>query len=201
MDAVFLLCACREIKRHGSLRSEAAAEGDSNPKYVVGVKLEVVGDVVPMGFGTYEEAPPDRVANAHSSVKKKMVAVKSIVAATGWDGAPTELIVEDQGLAADAGHEIAAGFARQLARKNAVDVIEDRAIRLKVVVVRLMVAKRPFHIQPEVIVENVFGAGARINATLYGWGQKSHGCRGILRRPESVAADSDIHFLGTSKSD
>lgn len=200
MDAAFFVTQTGRIRRSGLVRSETAPHRDPNPKYIVGVKFEVVRDVVPVSFGADKEAPPDSVADAYSRMKKEMVAVESTVAAASRYCAAAELIVKNQGLAADPGHEIAARLTRQLASKHSIDVVENWAIRLEVVVVGLVVPERALDIQPEMIIKNVFGAGAGIHPALYGWRQKSNGRCRILRRPKSVAADSDVHLLSTCEA-
>ena len=80
---------------------------------------------------------------------------------------------------------------------NTVCVVEDRSIRLEVVVVSLVVAERSFGEDTEMIRQDIFDARAGIHPALFSRRKKSDRGGGIFGRPNGTAANCNVHCLRT----
>lgn len=176
-------------------RAEGVSDRSADAKHVIGMKLEVVGNEIPVSLRPNENASPHAVPNAYAGVNQKMRAIEMGAATSGGNGAAIELVIEDQRLATDARHEIASGLFGQPRRVYAVNVVQNRPVGLKVVIEGVAIAERALGKNSEMIVGYVLHAETGIGSPFFGWRQESDrgGC--VLGRPECVAADSDVDLL------
>lgn len=56
--------------------AKSVADGSAHPKYVIGVEIGVVYDVVEVSFGAHKVVPPRGVADADAKVKEELIVVK-----------------------------------------------------------------------------------------------------------------------------
>ncbi len=159
------------------------------------MKLEVVGNEIPVSLRPDENPSPYAIPDANPGVNQEVGAVEMSAATAGGDCTAIKLVVENQCLPANARHKIAPGFFSQPGCVDAIDVVQDRAIGLEVVVDRVAVAEGPLGQYPEMIVRNVLDAETGIGSSFFRRRQKSYGSGWVLRGPECVAANGDIDFL------
>ena len=181
------------------LRAEGVADRGSDAEDVIGVELEVVGDVVVMGFGAHEESLPDVIAHAYTGMHQEMrvVDVGSAAAGVGAVGLP----VEEQSLAADSSHEIGANFWSHPAGIHSVDVVESRAEVLGSVVEALLRSECTLNVDPQPLFREVLQAGAGEDSTFFRGRKEGLRRREGLGRPERAATDGEIDLLGRGEGD
>jgi len=125
----------------GKLKTLSDGESDrgSQPQNVAGVELVVVDDPVVVRLRTDEEILQEVVAQAAPDVKQQMGAVNRDRA--GGAAASPELVVEDQGLGANAGHDITFGLVGKIMGVDAIHIVKNGAETLKAVVEPFVVAE------------------------------------------------------------
>ncbi len=121
------------------------SEGDSDAKDVIGMELHVVDYVIPVGLRTREEISPEVIFHVGPGVHEEVCTVDVDLAAV--DRARSKFVVEQNGLSANARHEIAARPLVEAGCIDGVHVVEKRSVRLKGVIDSLLVAKGKFGIQ------------------------------------------------------
>ena len=104
------------------------ADGASEAEDMVGVKFEIVGNEIVMGFGADKECPPEVIADSDSSMNEEMGAI-NVSAATGHEAAICGVVEQDR-LTANPRHEVGPGFSRYVIGIDDIRVIQDRAIVL-----------------------------------------------------------------------
>ena len=121
------------------------SDGDSDAKDVIGMELHVVDYVIPVGLRTREEISPEVIFHVGPGVQEEVCTVDVDLAAV--DRARSKFVVEQNGLSANARHEIAARPRVEAGCIDGVHVVEKRSVRLKGVIDSLLVAKGKFGIQ------------------------------------------------------
>src|SRR5579862_2083591 len=117
-----------------------------------------------------------------------MSGVKKSAATAGGECTAIIGVVEQKGLAANASHEIARSFARQVHRIDAVNVIDDRTIRLESRVKTLMVAERCLGVDSEMIRQTILDEDARINSARFSRRYKALRRGDVFRRIKTAGA-------------
>ena len=160
-----------------------------------------------MSFGANEEAAPDVVANAASDVREEVGGAEVGETSVGVDGIATAgltvgtgLIVESGANATDSGHEFGVCFGRNAGDEDGIGVEENGAISLKAVVEAFLGADGDFGVEPEILVENVIGADAGIEAGFFRRRQVGLGGAGVLGGERGASSDGDVNLLSGSKS-
>ena len=121
------------------------SEGDSDAKDVIGVELNVVDYVIPVGLRTREEISPEIIFHSGTGVREEVRTVDVDLAAV--DRATSKFVVEQNGLTANASHKIAARPLIEAGCINGVHVVEEGPVRLKGVIDGFLVAKGKFGVE------------------------------------------------------
>lgn len=102
------------------MRAEHVSDRCSYTDDVIRVKFIIIRDDVPINLGANKIFLPERITHARAEVDQKMSGIKKSAAATGGKSTSAIGVVEQDGLASDAGHEVARSLARQMCRVDAV---------------------------------------------------------------------------------
>lgn len=181
------------------LRAEGVADRSADAEDVIGVELEIVGNVVVMCFRTHEESLPDVIAHSYTGMHQEMRVVDIGGAAAGVGA--VGLSVEEESFAAGSGHEISANFRSHPARIHCVDVVESWAEVLGSVVEALLRPECTFNIDAQPLFCEVLQAAAGEDSTFFRGRKKGLRCGEGLGRPKCAATDGEINLLGTSNGD
>src|SRR5271165_2208238 len=158
------------------------------------MKFVVVVDVVVIGFGAHKDIAPEVVAEVAAEVQQQMVVIYIGAAAAGRVTG-SELAIKNKGFATHAGHQIRAHFFRKRWRVHGIYVVKHRTEVLVVVVRSLAISERPFHVNSEMIVQNILNAGARVDASVFTRRQKVYGGCAVPGGEERAASDREVELL------
>jgi hypothetical protein len=177
------------------------ADGSSDAEDMIGMEFEVVGDDVPVHFGTNEEISPDVVAYAGAGMEQEVSAVDVSAAAAGREAATAGGVVEQQSLGADSGHEVARSLLSEMGGGvHRIQVIQDGTIGLQAVVETLMVAKGTFGSEAEMLLIGVLNEDTGIVPALLRRRQIADRSSGVFERPEGVASGAKIKLLRVNEA-
>ena len=173
------------------------ADGAPDAKDVVGVKFEIVGDEVVMGFGADKECSPEVVADTNSRMHKEVGAV-DVGAAAGSVSAIGGVVKQDR-LATNPGHEVGTRLCRQAIGIDDIRVVQDRTIVLVPVVQTFFCAHCAFDIDSPTALGKVLQTGAGVGPTRFGRGNEGLGGRQGFGRPQGAAVEAEIDLLGMAE--
>jgi len=143
-------------------RSEAVADGCRGAANVVGIELRVVGNYIKVDFGTQKEASPEIVADAAADVGHEVIGVDVSGAGKIRGVADAEMVVENYGFKAHAGHKLGFGFFARGNHVEGVRVGENGTEILIAVVETLLGSDRDFQVDAQAVVlleQNIAGEG------------------------------------------
>jgi hypothetical protein len=175
--------------------AERVSHRGSNAEDIARVKLEIVGDEIPMRFGANKIVVPKVIAQIRSGMQQEVSAVHVGNTTLGKCSARVELSIKQQGLAADAAHEIRTELFAQARSKHGVGVIKNGPVRLVVVVEGFVVTEGAFHVETDVIGQNILKAGTGINAALFRWRNEAGQSGRVLGRPQRAAPHGEVQLL------
>lgn len=181
------------------LGTERISERPPHAQHIVGVKFNVIYDVVEVCLGPDKEMSPHPVADVASKINEKMIAVKSDAATCG-ETAIAGWAIKKHPLAAHASHEIGIHSSHHVPRKYPVKVIKNRTIFLVTVVEHLFITSSNFCAVAEVILQNTIDAETRIEPALFRWRQISFGRIGVLGGEKNANAHGNVNLLRMGES-
>lgn len=105
------------------------------------MELRVVDNVIPMRFRQCKEIPPEVVLHPRAGVQRQMRAIQIHPASASGEATLAKFVVEQDGLTADASHEVAPNFLAEARRVHRIQIVEKGPVRLETVVYGAFVAK------------------------------------------------------------
>jgi hypothetical protein len=160
--------------------------------------LGVVTDEIKMCLGPDEKAVPEIVTDAAANVGQQVIAAN--VYGTGQISAITESVVETDTLAADACHELGAGFLAQSGNIYGVDVVKNGTKTLVAVIESLLGSNCNFSAEADAVLENDIGAEAGVRSAFLRWRQISLGGGVVLGGENGAKTDGDVNLLGVREA-
>jgi hypothetical protein len=188
----FLIPAAADL-----FRNEAVSDRSAYAKYVVGVELRVVLNVVVVTLGAHEEVAKKVIADSASDMFHEVSAAGVVNASRSIAGGK---LVEEVAGDADACRDVEAKLSGQLWLEECVDIGEDGAEILVTIIAALFVPPGSLDVEAKAMLEaDDVDAHVGKEAAFFERGVEVHQVAGLIGGHESAPTDSDVNLLRVSE--
>jgi len=125
---------------------ERISERDAGSKYVVGVELLIVLDMVVANFGAHKKVPPHVIANAGAQIFHEVIGAGEVDATDGWAIAGAAEAVEARTGDTDSAQKVEANFFGNARLEKDVETAQKGTVSFTVIRIGSLVIP-PGHIE------------------------------------------------------